>query len=159
MNKNAKIFLILCIALIAFVIIMFIPDSDPKEDGTQTEIGIRQENADETIKNDDILNTSPSRIEEWDAEEFVEDKETEILGTFARKSGAATVFIYFDREGILLRETHEGDYVEKELGRYKLTGSVLNIDGEEHDFKRDGDDIVIDGKVWEYLEGVILSAI
>lgn len=161
MDRKKKVFMALCIVTVAFVLFMFIPDNDTPKDLQAMDDNIPLTNEAEKPAVDGT-DESPNleKTDEWDSEEFVEDKETEILGTFARKTEAdTTVFIYFDREGVLLRETHKGSDVKKELGRYSLSSSTLNIDGDEHTFDRDGDNIVIDGKMWEYLEGVILSVV
>ena len=92
--------------------------------------------------------------------EFAEDETSEILGTFARKEAGKTIFIYFDRQNTFLREVHDGDEVTKELGSYHLRkNGTLNFGNEDCSFERDGDDIIIDGKRWEYCDGLILSVV
>lgn len=148
MNKK---FIILCVIVAVVTVFLLIPinseDYEPSETGKENLSREKEtENLDEN-----------QAIEEWNPDEFSEDKKDEILGTFARKREGKTFFIYFDREGLLLYEIHDGDKTEKEIGRYKLRENELNIDGKFHEFDRNGDNIIIDGKEWEYLEGVILS--
>ncbi len=161
MKNKKKIFFILCIATIIFMVFMLIPDKTTQEDGQQTVTQNLQHNVtDGSADNKPSNIPQPSKTDEWDSNEFEEDKETEILGTFARKvDDEITVFIYFDRDGVLLRETHKGSDVTKELGRYQLSESTLTMDGAVYDFSRDGDNIIIDGKTWEYLDGIILSVV
>lgn len=143
------------------MVFMLIPDKTTQEDGQQTVTQNSQHNVtDGSADNKPSNIPQPSKTDEWDSNEFEEDKETEILGTFARKvDDEITVFIYFDRDGVLLRETHKGSDVTKELGRYQLSESTLTMDGAVYDFSRDGDNIIIDGKTWEYLDGIILSVV
>lgn len=152
MNKK---FIILCVVVTAITLFLLLPigDSEHGEDA-------RKENdvKNTTLAEENAEDTPPLYIDEWDEEEFIEDKESEILGTFARKIDNRTVFMYFDREGLLLYEIHEAsELTEKEICGYKLLDSKLNIGGAWYEFERDGDDIYIDGEKWEYLEGVILS--
>lgn len=150
MNKK---FIILCVIVIAITVFLLIPaDSEPLGND------IAEEN--EKVGEYDDITTDRSKesdIDEWDSDEFAADKESEIIGTFARKIDNRTVFMYFDREGLLLYEIHEGEETEKEICGYKILDSKLNIGGTWYEFERDGDDIYIDGEKWEYLEGVILS--
>lgn len=160
MNNRKKIFIILCVVTIAFVAFMLLPDGEQakviQNEDNQNPPASVIEKSDEEITSDTSFS---EKTDEWNSTEFEEDKETEILGTFARKEGNKTVFIYFDRDGVLLREIHEASDVKKELGRYRLSGSVLTMDDTDYDFARKGDDIIIDGKTWEYLDDVILSII
>ena len=97
------------------MVFMLIPDKTTQEDGQQTVTQNSQHNVtDGSADNKPSNIPQPSKTDEWDSNEFEEDKETEILGTFARKvDDEITVFIYFDRDGVLLRETHKGSDVTK----------------------------------------------
>ncbi len=156
MNKK---FIILCVIVTAITVFLLFPVLPPTGDGERGE-DAQDENSvkNTTLAEKNAEDMPPLYIDEWDEDEFAEDKESELLGTFASKIDNRTIFIYFDREGLLLYEIHEGDdETEKEICGYNLLDSKLNIGGTWYEFERDGDDIYIDGEKWEYLEGVILS--
>ena len=146
MNQK-KILLVICLLAACLAVFLLWPNDTGNE-----------ADAPFAAKTDD----KPLRIDadEWDEDEFAEDETSEILGTFARKEAGKTIFIYFDRQNTFLREVHDGDEVTKELGSYHLRkNGTLNFGNEDCSFERDGDDIIIDGKRWEYCDGLILSVV
>lgn len=154
--KEKKAFFILCVfAVVLCVFLLFPLGQDAHGEGEQ---GKTAEN-DMIYEEKNAEESPPLYISEWDEDEFSEDKEEEILGTFARKEKEETIFIYFDRQDTYLKEIHRGEESEKELGSYHLKGDVLTLGGADFSFERDGDDLIIDGKRWEYLDGIILSIV
>ncbi len=155
MNQK-KILLVICLLAAGLAVFLLWPKDTGK--GADTPLDAKTEDAEDYQKADD----KPLRIDadEWDEDEFAEDETSEILGTFARKEAGKTIFIYFDRQNTFLREVHDGDEVTKELGSYHLRkNGTLNFGNEDCSFERDGDDIIIDGKRWEYCDGLILSVV
>ena len=155
MNQK-KILLVICLLAAGLAVFLLWPKDTGK--GADAPLDAKTEDAEDFQKADD----KPLRIDadEWDEDEFAEDETSEILGTFARKEAGKTIFIYFDRQNTFLREVHDGDEVTKELGSYHLRKKgTLNFGNEDCSFERDGDDIIIDGKRWEYCDGLILSVV
>lgn len=155
MNQK-KILLVICLLAAGLAVFLLWPNDTGK--GADAPLDAKTEDAEDFQKADD----KPLCIDadEWDEDEFAEDETSEILGTFARKEAGKTIFIYFDRQNTFLREVHDGDEVTKELGSYHLRkNGTLNFGNEDCSFERDGDDIIIDGKRWEYCDGLILSVV
>lgn len=155
MNQK-KILLVICLLAAGLAVFLLWPKDTGK--GADAPLDAKTEDAEDFQKADD----KPLRIDadEWDEDEFAEDETSEILGTFARKEAGKTIFIYFDRQNTFLREVHDGDEVTKELGSYHLRkNGTLNFGNEDCSFERDGDDIIIDSKRWEYCDGLILSVV
>lgn len=156
MDKK-KAFLLLCILAVLLAVFLLFPGGNETH-GADGEI--QKEEIAES-ENQESKEEKPLRISEWDEEEFAEDKESEILGTFARKEADTIVFLYFDRQETYLKEVHRGEEITKELGSYHLKseGTILNMGEDDFTFQRDGSDIIIDGCRWEFLEGIILSVV
>lgn len=156
MNQK-KILLVICLLAACLAVFLLWPSDDTGKE-SDASLDAKTEDAEDYQNADD----KPLRIDadEWDEDEFAEDETSEILGTFARKEAGKTIFIYFDRQNTFLREVHDGDEVTKELGSYHLRkNGTLNFGNEDCSFERDGDDIIIDGKRWEYCDGLILSVV
>ncbi len=95
---------------------------------------------------------------------IVENLEKGINGTYAHyfKKENATVFVYFDEEhDIYLQEIvkMENGVPIKTAGKYSLHESegILKIDGIEKSFERDGENLLIDGVLYERTQGILLT--
>lgn len=150
MNRRKLSFLLLLILVIGLCTFLLWPAPEPEE--------IQYSNEDMPADN------SVMQDEENTESVIAENFEKGINGTYAHyfKKENATVFVYFDEEhDIYLQEIveMENGVPIKSAGKYSLHESegILKIDGVEKSFERDGENLVIDGVLYERTQGILLT--